>query len=68
MSQVYEADRVTATIEKMVHCAKILGLPIIANTQYKKGLDPMLQVLKSWWLMFHVPIKLILMPSPIMKH
>ncbi len=40
MSQVYEADRVTATIEKMVHCAKILGLPIIANTQYKKGLGP----------------------------
>jgi nicotinamidase-related amidase len=40
MNQIHEADRVTETIIKMVHCAKILGLPIIANTQYKKGLGP----------------------------
>ena len=38
MNQIHEADRVTETIIKMVHCANILGLPIIANTQYKKGL------------------------------
>jgi len=40
MNQIHEADRITETIIKMVHCAKILGLPIIANTQYKKGLGP----------------------------
>ncbi len=38
MSQIYEADRVSDTIITMVHCAKILGIPIIGNTQYKKGL------------------------------
>lgn len=38
MSQIYEANRVVRTIKKMIHCARILGLPIIANTQYKKGL------------------------------
>ena len=40
MSQIYEADRVSDTIVAMVHCAKILGIPIIGNTQYKKGLGP----------------------------
>jgi len=38
MNQIHDAERVSNTIEKMVHCAKIIGLPIIANTQYKKGL------------------------------
>jgi Isochorismatase family len=38
MPQIYEAERVVATIEKIVHCGRILGLPIIANTQYEKGL------------------------------
>lgn len=38
MSSIHEAQRVTDTIIKMFHCAKILGLPVIANTQYKKGL------------------------------
>lgn len=38
MKNIHEAQRVADTIKKMVHCARILGLPIIANTQYKKGL------------------------------
>ncbi len=38
MTSIHEAQRVTDTIIKMLHCAKILGLPVIANTQYKKGL------------------------------
>jgi nicotinamidase-related amidase len=38
MSQIHAADRVTETIIKMVHCAEIIGVPIVANTQYKKGL------------------------------
>ncbi len=38
MNNIHQAQRVTDTICKMVHCARILDLPIIANTQYKKGL------------------------------
>lgn len=38
MSKVAGADRVTSTIEFMIRCAKILEIPILANTQYKKGL------------------------------
>ncbi len=50
MSQIFEADRVVATIQKMVNCAKILELPVIANTQYIKGLGayvPELEVLMT---------------------
>ncbi len=38
MSRIKGADKVVETIEFMVHCAKILKIPVIANTQYKKGL------------------------------
>ncbi len=38
MSKIKDVDKVIATIEFMVHCAKILRIPMIANTQYKKGL------------------------------
>ena len=37
MNQIHEADRVIKTIVRMVHCAKIFDLSIIANIQYKKG-------------------------------
>jgi len=50
MSQIHEAKRVVDTIIKIVHCAKILELPVIANTQYKKGLGayvPELEALMS---------------------
>lgn len=40
MSKIFQADRVAETVELMVNCAKILGIPILANTQYKKGLGP----------------------------
>lgn len=40
MAQIHNAARVSDTIKKMVHCATILGLPVIANTQYAKGLGP----------------------------
>ncbi len=53
MSQIYEADRVIDTIIKMVHCANIIGIPVIANTQYKKGLG--LYVGKLEELMNDVP-------------
>ncbi len=47
MSQIHEADRVTGTIVKMIHCMEIMGVPIIANTQYKKGLGPYPDVLEE---------------------
>lgn len=40
MAQIYRADRVTTVIKLMLDCARILSLPVIANTQYKKGLGP----------------------------
>jgi nicotinamidase-related amidase len=48
MSQIHGADQVVSTIEKMIPCMEILNVPIIANTQYKKGLGcypPPLEVL-----------------------
>ena len=47
MAQIHESERVAVTIERMVHCAKILELPIIANTQYKKGLGPYVSPLEE---------------------
>ena len=40
MSKIIGADKITAVVEFMIHCAKILEIPIVANTQYKKGLGP----------------------------
>ena len=40
MAKIHGAEAVAATIELMVHCAKILEIPALANTQYKKGLGP----------------------------
>ncbi len=40
MAKITGADKVAATVEFMVRCAKILGIPVVANTQYKKGLGP----------------------------
>ena len=47
MAQIYEADRVGSTVVKMLHCAQALGLPVIANTQYKKGLGPYVAEIES---------------------
>jgi nicotinamidase-related amidase len=40
MSKIKGADKVIENIALMINCAKILGMPIVANTQYKKGLGP----------------------------
>jgi len=53
MAQIHEAERVESIIKKMVHCAKVFGLSIIANTQYKKGLGPYVSELEE--LMAGVP-------------
>ncbi|AGF78258.1 nicotinamidase-like amidase [Desulfocapsa sulfexigens DSM 10523] len=53
MAHIHEASRVTETIIKMVNCARIIGLPVIANTQYKKGLGAYVTGLEE--LMDEVP-------------
>lgn len=40
MKQIQNADGVVGTVRLMLRCARILGLPVLANTQYKKGLGP----------------------------
>ncbi|MGB3209891.1 MAG: isochorismatase family protein [Desulforhopalus sp.] len=47
MSKITGADRVTATVDFMIQCAKILEIPIVANTQYKKGLGPYVPAVES---------------------
>ena len=40
MAHIHGAERVVANIARLIECARILKLPILANTQYKKGLGP----------------------------
>ncbi len=53
MAQIHESERVIGTIKKMVRCAEIIGIPIIANTQYKKGLGLYVEPLEE--LLVDVP-------------
>lgn len=53
MNHIHQSARVVGTIQKMVHCARCIGIPIIANTQYKKGLGPYVAALEE--LMADVP-------------
>ncbi len=38
MTHIHGADRVVVNIVRLMECARILNLSILANTQYKKGL------------------------------
>jgi hypothetical protein len=40
MAKIHQVERVTATVELMMRAAAILKLPVVANTQYAKGLGP----------------------------
>lgn len=40
MSKIDRADSVEQNIELLLQCSKILGMPVLASTQYKKGLGP----------------------------
>ena len=40
MKAIHKADRVIANTALMIHCAKAMEIPIIATTQYEKGLGP----------------------------
>ena len=47
MAHIHGAERVTAVIRLMLACTKVLGVPVIANTQYKKGLGPYIDDLEQ---------------------
>lgn len=47
MRQVHDAERVTDVTEMMVQCSRILGLPILGNTQYRKGLGPYVAAIEA---------------------
>lgn len=47
MAHIHEADRVIANMVRLIACARILKMPILANTQYKKGLGPYMPELEE---------------------
>ncbi len=47
MNKIVAADKVVSVIEFMIRCGKILNIPVIANTQYKKGLGPYVPRIES---------------------
>lgn len=40
MSKIHGVEKVSSTVELMIRCSQVLGIPVVANTQYKKGLGP----------------------------
>ncbi len=40
MAHIHGVEGVKKNITLMIHCAQVLDIPIIANTQYKKGIGP----------------------------
>lgn len=40
MAKIHLADKVSETVQLMIECARVLNVPILANTQYRKGLGP----------------------------
>lgn len=47
MAKIDRADVVENNIGLLLHCSKIFGLPILASTQYKKGLGPYLPSIEA---------------------
>ncbi len=47
MDHIYEAEKVVRVMELMFECAKVLDLPIVASTQYKKGLGPFVEPIQT---------------------
>jgi nicotinamidase-related amidase len=47
MAAIYKAARVVLNTSLLIHCAKILEIPILATTQYKKGLGPFVPELEE---------------------
>lgn len=53
MAHIHEADRVVRNIALMIRLARTLRFPMVANTQYKKGIGPIVPELAS--LLENVP-------------
>lgn len=47
MKEIYQVDRVVKVIKLMIECSRILDIPALANTQYKKGLGPYVEELEA---------------------
>ncbi len=47
MAHIHEADRVVHNTRLMINLARILDIPLLANTQYKKGIGPLVPELAS---------------------
>lgn len=47
MVHIHEADRVVHNISLMIHLAHTLDIPVITNTQYKKGIGPIVPELSG---------------------
>jgi nicotinamidase-related amidase len=53
MAAIYKAARVVRNASLLIHCAQTLEIPILATTQYKKGLGPFVPELEE--LLSNVP-------------
>jgi nicotinamidase-related amidase len=47
MAKIHDADKVVSVADLMIRCAKIFRLPILASTQYIKGLGAYVQNLEE---------------------
>jgi len=47
MRAIYQAERVVHNASMLIHCARILEIPILATTQYRKGLGPFVPELEA---------------------
>lgn len=47
MAAIHEADRVVHNTSLLIHCARVFEIPIVATTQYKKGLGPIVPELEE---------------------
>jgi len=47
MAKIPEAGKVAETVSLLFNCARILDIPIVANTQYRKGLGPYVDELQA---------------------
>ena len=53
MAHIHGADLVLKNISLMIHLAEVMHIPVIANTQYKKGIGPLVPELAE--LLANVP-------------
>lgn len=47
MAKIDRVDEVELNIGLLLQCAKFMGLPVLASTQYKKGLGPYVESLEA---------------------